>query len=70
MAVAAFVLWVHRFTGRVPFPVRSVDGDDLAIRLLPADEVPSYWQDWRAEIEPLVARIRSTMAALAQRDSQ
>ena len=70
MFLAAFALWVHRFTGRVPFPIRSVDGDDLTIRLLPADQVPGYWQDWRAEMEPLLARVRSTMAALARRHSQ
>ena len=62
--LAAFALWIYRFTGRVPFPLRRTAEDELTLGLVEPGEVSSYWHDWRDELEPLVERIRSTISAL------
>jgi len=67
MFLAAFAMWVHHFTGQIPFPVRSANYADVTIRLLPPDQVPSHWQEWRASFEPAVARIRASFRAIADR---
>jgi len=54
--LAALVGWIYRYTRKVPFPVGGPAEGELTIRLVDPQEVPSLWQQWKAELEPIIAR--------------
>jgi len=56
--------WIYRATGRVPFPVSRPAPGELLIKLVPPEEVPSYWQRWRTELAPMVERWRALIAEI------
>jgi hypothetical protein len=62
--VAATLYWIYRATGRIPFPARRTTQAELTLRLIEPAEVPAYWQPWRDEIQPVVERVKSTVAQL------
>ena len=62
--VAAFVYWIYRLTERVPFPIRRVEGQELTIGLVEPESVPGLWEQWTSELQPLIERVRVTVAEL------
>ncbi|MBM3187250.1 MAG: hypothetical protein FJZ90_00830 [Chloroflexi bacterium] len=64
--VAGTVYWIYRFTRKVPFPVRRAQEGELVVGLVDPQEVPAYWQRWRAELEPLWARVQAVTRELKE----
>jgi hypothetical protein len=64
------ILWIYRHTRQVPFPVSRPREGEVTVRLIYPEEVPSYWKPWRAELEPLLARLRAILAQLHERYSE
>jgi len=56
--LAAVVGWIYRRTGKVPFPVSRPAEGELIIRLIPPDEVSTYWQRWKEELRPVLDEFR------------
>ncbi len=56
--LAGVVAWVYHYTGKVPFPARRTDEDELVIRLVEPEEVRGYWQRWVEGLQPLVATLQ------------
>jgi len=54
LVLAGIVGWVYRQTGKVPFPVRREGEDEVVIGLVEPQDVPSYWEQWKAELQPLL----------------
>lgn len=67
--VAGTVYWIYRFTRKVPFPVRRLGEGELVIGLVDPDQVPMHWERWRAELEPLWARVQAIAEAAKERSS-
>ncbi len=52
--IAGVCYWIHRYTGRVPFPVsRPADGE-LIFQLVEPKEIPTHWARWQAGLQPLL----------------
>ena len=62
--IAALIYWVYRATGRVPFPVRRLGHEEIALGLVPPSQVSVYWRPWRQELEPLLEALRAAVAGL------
>ncbi len=56
--LAGVVITIYRITGRVPFPVRRTDENEVAIRLVEPSEVHGFLDYWRSGLEPLLATLR------------
>ncbi|MHB1294988.1 MAG: hypothetical protein ACYC4R_08305 [Anaerolineae bacterium] len=57
--LAGVVIWIYRFTNKVPFPVQRPAVGELTIRLIDVEEVPLYWQGWKRELEPAWLKIKA-----------
>ena len=55
--LAAVVAWINRYTGRIPFPVNRPAEGEVAIKLVDPEQVPTLWQQWKAELEPAMAKL-------------
>lgn len=58
------VYWIYRATGQVPFPVGRPGPGELTLKLVTPEEVPTYWQRWKAELVPVVERWRALVETL------
>ncbi len=56
--VAGVVIWIYRYTGRIPFATRRTEEGEMAVRLVDPEDVPGYWENWKREIDPLVSGIQ------------
>jgi hypothetical protein len=70
LCLGGVILWLYRYTRKVPFPVSRPRAGEVTVRLVYPEEVPSYWKPWRAELEPLLARLRAVLALLQERYSE
>ena len=57
--LAALVGWIYRYTRKIPFLVSRPAEGELAIKLVDPQEVPTLWRQWKAELDPVVARFRA-----------
>lgn len=65
--LAGVVIWIYRFTNKVPFPVQRPAVGELTIRLIDVDEVPLYWQGWKRELEPARLKIQALIEEVKAR---
>ena len=57
--IGGIVYWIYDRTGKVPFLIRRVEEGEVAIRLVDPDEVPTYWQQWREELQRQLERLKA-----------
>ena len=65
--LGGMVYWIYRCTGKLPFPVRRVEEGELVIRLVDPEQVPTYWQQWKEDLDPLLDRLRTLGRELRDR---
>ena len=59
--IAAVVLWVHRFTGKVPFPVSKPADGELLWKLVPPEQVPSLVDHWKKDLHDTLSKLKNTV---------
>ncbi len=58
------VYWIFRATRKVPFPVERPEEGAVIIRLVEPEQVPVYWEQWQAELSPVISRLVNTVREL------
>ncbi|HHX64091.1 MAG TPA: hypothetical protein GX702_04285 [Chloroflexi bacterium] len=53
---AGVVFWIYQVTKKVPFPVRRAGENEIVIGLVEPKQVPSYWEQWKDELGPILSR--------------
>ncbi|MHB1355267.1 MAG: hypothetical protein ACYCZF_04720 [Anaerolineae bacterium] len=59
--IAAVALWVHRFTGKVPFPVAKPADGELLWKLVSPEEVPSLIERWKKDLHVALSKLQKAM---------
>ena len=59
--VGAVVLWVYRFTGKVPFPVSKPAEGELLWKLVPPDQVPGLVDRWKKNLHGALSKLQKAM---------
>ena len=54
--IAAIALWVHRFTGKVPFPVSKPADGELLWKLVPPEQVPGLVERWKKDLHGALSK--------------
>ncbi|MCE5259301.1 MAG: DUF3042 family protein [Chloroflexi bacterium] len=62
--IAASVLWVHRFTGKVPFPVSKPADGELLWKLVPPEEVPSLYERWKKNLHGSLSKLQKAIVEI------
>jgi len=60
--IAAVVLWVRRFTGKVPFPVSKPSDGQLTWRLVPPEQVSSLVDRWKKDMQVPLSKLQQGVA--------
>lgn len=59
--IAAVALWVHRFTGKVPFPVAKPAYGELLWKLVAPEEVPGLIERWKKDLHVVLNKLQKAM---------
>jgi hypothetical protein len=59
--IVAAVMWVHRFTGKVPFPVAKPADGELLWKLVPPEEVPGLIDRWKKDLHVVLSKLQKAM---------
>ena len=62
--IAAIVLWVHRFTGKVPFPVSKPADGELLWRLVPPEQVPGLVDRWKKDLHGVLIKLQKAVVEI------
>jgi len=61
---AAIALWVHRFTGKVPFPVSKPADGELLWKLVPPEQVPGLVDRWKKDLHVASSKLQKAVVEI------
>lgn len=59
--IAAVVVWVHRFTRKVPFPIAKPAEGELLWKLVSPEEVPGLIDRWKKDLHVVLSKLQKAM---------
>jgi len=62
--IGAIALWVHRFTGKVPFPVSKPADGELLWKLVPPEQVPGLVERWKKDLHGALSKLQKALVEI------